>query len=109
MTNNDALMVSFKILSYLKKTLEEGQKVSLDILNGVTIGINEVYLSSVMDMLEEKGYIKGLIKNQTKDGTFYMYQGVQITLDGIEYLEENTTMKKAYKVAKELKDWIPFL
>ncbi|WP_260312134.1 YjcQ family protein [Lactococcus lactis] len=30
-----------------------------------------------------------------------------MTIKGIEYLDENSMMKKAYKTLKELKDWIP--
>ena len=32
---------------------------------------------------------------------------VRITTKGIEYLEDNSKMKQAYKILKEIKDWIP--
>ena len=32
-----------------------------------------------------------------------------LTTKGYEFLEENSSMKKSYKIAKEIKDWIPGL
>ena len=32
---------------------------------------------------------------------------VRITTKGIGYLEDNSKMKQAYKILKEIKDWLP--
>ena len=61
-------------------------------------------------MLMDDGYIKGLKFTHTKTGTIVSNMDrVYITSDGLQYLEENTMMKKAYKIFKEVRDWLPLM
>lgn len=66
--------------------------------------------NSLLVLLEQDGYIKGL------DATFYVGDSAprvsippmpRITLKGLEYLQENTMMKKAARALKGLHDILP--
>ncbi len=64
-----------------------------------------------MAMLLNEGYIAG---GQIWNALDYRYPRVvlarpEITLKGLEYLEENTLMRKAANLAKGIKDTIPGL
>lgn len=67
--------------------------------------------SRIMAMLLKEGYIEG---GQAWNAMDCGYPHValtrpEITLKGLEYLEENTLMKKAADLAKGIKDTIPGL
>ncbi len=55
----------------------------------------------------DNGLIKGAIVKPTKTTRILYLNDMYITMKGIEYLQENSMMKKTYKILKELKDWIP--
>lgn len=62
----------------------------------------------LMILLQKKGYVEGVLYTQTLSDRFPKITDisrVSITLDGIEYVEENSTMKKigeALKMAGEI-------
>lgn len=107
-SNNDFFTVAYKILSYLKWCYEDGQTPDPDILNAGTFNIGNVQFGNTLQMLSEHGYISGVRFKNTKMGTTYSaLQNAKITIEGLQYLAENTMMKKAYKVFKEVRDWLP--
>ena len=78
-----------------------------------TLDINKLKISEhrlhlLLDELIEKGYIKGISVHYSLSG----YSGLSInnprlTLDGLDFLENNSSMKKAYKLLKEAREWLP--
>lgn len=57
----------------------------------------------LMIMLQKKGYVEGVVYTQTLSDRFphiVDIDRVSITLDGIEYVEENSTMKKIGEMLK---------
>lgn len=61
-------------------------------------------------MLLDKNLIKGVIIKKYQDGdSVLVLNDIKITLDGLQYLEENSIMKKMYKLAKGIKDVTPFI
>lgn len=62
-------------------------------------------------MLLEDGYIKGVSLKPAIQGQTIIcnIQDTYATSSGLQYLIENSMMHKAYKVFKEVRDWIPFL
>lgn len=70
--------------------------------------ISERRLFLNLDNLIEDGYIKGLtlipdLKNQYS----VSISNPRLTTKGLLFLEENSTMKRAYNTLKEIKGWIP--
>ena len=110
MAHNDYFTVAYKILSYLKYCYEEGQNPDLDILDAPTFKISNNQFYKTLMMLMDDGYIQGLKFTPTKTGTIVSNMDrVYITSDGLQYLEENTMMRKAYKIFKEVRDWLPLM
>ena len=60
-------------------------------------------------MLLEDGYIKGVSLSPTIQGQTIInnIQDTYATSAGLQYLVENSMMKKVYNVSKEVRDWIP--
>lgn len=84
---------------FVLKALEEGKESRLN-EPGISLDLRDEYL---LDMQEE-GLIKGL--KATKDR---VAGHPKITLLGEQYLSDNNKLNKAYNVAKEVRDWLPFL
>lgn len=68
--------------------------------------INEKQLNSLLLELVEENYIKDF-QVIFSDGKSFTSGIPRLSLKGLLFLEENTTMKKAYRFLKESKDWIP--
>lgn len=110
MSNNNYFTVAYKILSYLKYCYEHGIAPDPDFLNADTFNISKVQFLNTLKMLTDDGSIAGLKFHATTTGLVVVgMQSIHVTSKGLEYLAENTMMKKAYRVFKEVKDWAPFL
>lgn len=61
-----------------------------------------------MEMMSDCGYIKGveITRDITGDRNVDC-RYIQITLKGLEYLQENSIMRKIYKAAAGISDLIP--
>ena len=97
--------VIYKILKYLESTLDTGE-VDRRIFNSKAFGVSENRFYALLKMLEDEGYITGVIL----DCDIYLeakMDNPKITLKGLEYLEDNSVMKKVAAALKELKSAIP--
>ncbi|MBI1720649.1 head protein [Lactobacillus crispatus] len=106
---NNYFNVAYKILLYLKYCYENGTDVNPDVLSPDNIGISEKQFVLTLQMLLEDGYIKGVSLKSTIQGPTIIcnIQNTYATSSGLQYLVENSMMTKAYKVSKEIRDWIP--
>lgn len=106
---NNYFNVAYKILIYLKYCYENGISVDPDILSPDNIGISEKQFILTLQMLLEDGYIKGVSLSPTIQGPTIInnIQDTYATSAGLQYLVENSMMKKVYNVSKEVRDWIP--
>ena len=70
--------------------------------------VSEERYNRYLEMLADVGYIKGvpITKNITGE-TQIDADEVRITLKGLEYLQENSIMRKMYQTAKGIKEIIP--
>lgn len=110
MSHNNYFSIAYKILSYLKYCYEHGEDPDLNILNASTFEISSNQFYRTLQMLMDDGYIKGLKFTPTKSGNIVNgLDRICITSNGLQYLEENSMMKKAYKIFKEVKDWLPLI
>ena len=72
--------------------------------------ISKHRLELFLEELVDKNYIKGLTVRHSINGNPIISIGnPRLTLDGLDFLENNSSMKKAYKFLKEAKEWIPGL
>lgn len=111
MSNNDFFAVTYKILNYLKYCYENGINPDPNVLNADNFNIGNVQFANTLQMLSDHGYISGLKFHSTStNGTVVGgVQNAKITMEGLQYLAENTMMQKAYKIFKEVRDWLPHL
>lgn len=96
----------FKIIYKILKILSDSMDLDeLDVrrLSPKSLGINENRRNSILEMLKEEGYVKGFESVQyigDRSAHIDDLSNIKITLKGLEYLSENSLMKKAADIAK---------
>ncbi len=101
----------YKILNYLYECLKKGIHVDLaEFIRDCNLeNVSEQYWQSVIEELDQHGYIKGVIIKSTKTQKIVLLKdNFGITLEGVEYLQENSMMSKvkdllgsSYEIALE--------
>lgn len=105
MTDNFSII--FKILSTLERAMDYPE-LDISALDAKKLKVSEERWCRYIEMLADAGYIKGAsIREDISGDTVVDCDGIRITLKGLEYLAENSFMKKAYKAAKGIADIIP--
>ncbi|MCQ2007933.1 YjcQ family protein [Limosilactobacillus fermentum] len=56
--------------------------------------------------MSDHNYIEGVTFTHTKEGVLYSFQDARITIEGLEYLAENSMMQKAFRIFKSFKEWL---
>lgn len=85
----------YKILSILQKSMD------YEVIDN--LGITEPKRKALLGMLLKNGYVEGFqVIQYIGDPTPNIegLEGIRITLKGLEYLEENSLMQKAARLAK---------
>ena len=97
---------NFKIIYKILKILESSMDYEVfDVqrISASALGITDVRLKKVLKILLENGYVSGFeVKKYIGDPheNIIGLENIQITLRGLEYLEENSLMRKAAELAK---------
>lgn len=103
----DNFVIIYRILKILEKSMDfEG----LDIvsISAERLGVTQNRWQAIFKMLLDNGYVEGMQVYGSADGSISITCDTpRITLKGLEYLEENSMMKKAYRLAKGIKDITP--
>lgn len=102
-------MKNFKIIYLILKALEKGMdnvSVDEDIISPESFGISEERFNKILLALEDEGYIAGLVKINTIGMRGIRYEDMRITIKGLEYLENNAMMNKAFRAIKGIREII---
>lgn len=103
----DNFKVIYRILRYLEKAMDYDEP-DMDCISAEVLGLSMQRWTSIMEMLATEGYISGLTVKRSIDGEALLsITSPRITLKGLEYLQENSLMKKAADIAKGIADIIP--
>lgn len=102
----DNFKVIYKILRMLEEALDYDE-FDKSLMTPELLGVSENRLNSILRMLQESGYITGIIYRNGLSGV--KLNKPEITLKGLEYLEENSTMKKVAGLLKGIKETVPGL
>lgn len=98
----------YKILTALEAAMD---CTNFDILDEsrTRIGVSDVRLYRILEMLQDAGLIKNAkIKTDLTGDVFILNsEQIRITLKGLEYLQENSIMRKMYNAAKGIADLVP--
>ena len=102
----DNFSVIYKILNILEKAMDY-ENFDKSAISSEQLKISENRWKSIIEMLADNEYIKGVIISRSFDTTNVNIDSIRITLKGLEYLNDNTLMKRVgrtLKGVKELKD-----
>lgn len=87
-----------------------GNKADLQAISTARLKIPEGHLLDILSDLLDEGYVKGFKILETKTGRCILsLEDIGITMRGIEYLQDNSKMKKVHEALKEVRDWVPGL
>lgn len=104
-------MDNFKILYRILRILEEAmdmEEFDSARISPEALKISETRWCNLMEMLSDEGYVKGIKITRSVNGQILSNQSnIRITLKGLEYLNENSFMKKAANLVKGVSDFIP--
>lgn len=105
MAKDDYFVLAAKILVYLYSKLKGKATKDISYLSPRTkdFPIEQDYFEYVLLQLEKQGYIENLYVQKHWGGQIVkVTEDLQITPDGIEYLQENSMMKKVFSTVKDL-------
>lgn len=104
-------MDNVRIIYRILKTLEAGmdaEEFDRRSISAETLHVSEQRLLSLLRMLAKAGLIEGVYIDVDAAGNFMVSESrPRLTLKGLEYLNENSLMQRAVKMAKGIKDSIP--
>lgn len=96
----DNFRVIYRILRYLEKALDYDEP-NMDCISAKALKLSDQRWMALMEMLSKEGYIDGFSVQRPVDGSILISSSTpRITLKGLEYLQENSLMKKAAELAK---------
>lgn len=101
--------VIYKILRTLQKWRGR-EDFEVELISAKKMKMEYADWEQLMIELQDAGYIKGLVYTQTLSDMFpHICEPIKprITMQGIEYLEENGFMKKAADTLKAIGEFIP--
>ena len=105
--NMDNFRAVYKILTALEKAMDLPEFDVMEI-GPDALGVSKERWSRYFEMMADVGYIKGVTFRANVLGeTVANAKNIRITLKGLEYLQENSIMRKIYNAAKGVVDIIP--
>lgn len=108
----------FRILKAIDTSYENNSFSYNETFNLEKLNISERKFNAILIDLIKEGYIDGFtfepsnpvlksVTLQRKEPTIFIAYTPRLTIKGMIFLEENTTMKKVYNFLKETKGWFP--
>lgn len=103
---SESIKLIYKILKILEKSMDYPE-FDIDKLSPEALGTSLNRRNAILEMLLKKGYIDGIaIKKYVDKESILGLGNIKITVDGLEYLEDNSLMKKASNIAKGIAEII---
>ncbi len=100
----DNFQAVYKILSALEKAMDFPE-FDISQIGADKLGVSRERWTRYIEMMVDVGYIKGVrVFESVVSGTQVEDEGIRITLKGLEYLQENSIMKRIYKTLKGVKE-----
>ena len=110
MAKDDIFRIIYIILKELYENKKDGKRTPKEYISAERFNIPDSYWLDIISELIKNEYIKGVKVFHTKTGRLISgIEEIDITLKGIEYLQENSMMKKVYNFLKDVKDIAPGL
>lgn len=102
----DNMKIVYKVLSEVDKQMDD---ISFDesFIKGLKVSDNRV--NKIIETLLDEGYLTGIKISKSKTGNIVMFMSPRLTIKGMEFLQENSTMQKIKNGLKDVKDITPFI
>ncbi len=112
MTHDDMPVIMYKTLACLYDCMNRGVDPQRSMLShdGSMLSIPYRYWARIVAELAGRGYVTGF--TATKDiagGPIVDIRNPEITFEGVEFLQENSAMRRALEFLKDAKSALPFL
>lgn len=105
----ESLTLMYKILRALEKAMKL-EEFDPAMIGPDVLGVNRALWEKCLKLLIEDGYVDGVeFKEYISGACILRLDGAHITMRGLEYLEENGTMRKIANALKGIKDAVPFV
>jgi len=110
MARNNYFRLCYVILTMLREYFEKGERTDIVPIRE-KCGIPDKYWQNVCAMMYGDGLIDNvkIIKEWGGSIAFFSVENMMITSRGLQYLEENSLMKKAHNILKGIKEVTPGL
>lgn len=109
MAQNDMHVVMYKILAYVYSCMKEGVEPDKDRISAQALEIPLEYWKQIVRELVDHGYLTGASVASTTCGLSVSVGKARVTMDGVEFLMENSMMAKARQFLIDAKSAIPFV
>ena len=110
MPKDDIFRIIYTILKELYEHKKSGTQTPREDIGPERFQIPVGYWISILSELVDNGFVSGVKIRDTKTGKVISgLDDIDITLKGVEYLQENSMMQKVYNVVKGIKDIAPGL
>lgn len=86
------------------KELEQGNEP-----NKSDYGLDLEQWGELSELIKDEGYAKNVIIQRDGIGNpviYVRYSSAKVTMDGFEFIEQNSGLAKTYKGIKEIRDWL---
>ena len=104
-------MDNFKTIYKILKALEQSmdyEEFDADMISPEILGITRERRDKLLIEMQNEGYIRGICVKQYMNGNdIVKFKRPEITIKGLEYLSENSMMKKAANLIKGIAEIIP--
>lgn len=103
----DNFKAVYKILTALEKAMDLPE-FDISQVGPEALGVTQERWNRYIEMMADLGYIKGItLRKDITGGTLVEAGNARITLKGLEYLQENSIMRKLYNTARGITELIP--
>ena len=103
----DNFRIIYRILHYLERAMDYDEP-DLSQISAEKFSLTEQRWTAIMEMLAREKYVDGISVKRSADGEAVLSISTpRITLRGLEYLQENSMMKKAANLVRGVAEFIP--
>lgn len=112
MSRDDMHVVMYKILAYTYRCMKRGEAFDESKITpgGELVGpLPDEYWYQIVEQLVDAGYLKGVVCYRPDCVPTVLFRDPSVTLDGVQFLQENSMMRKALDFLEKTKSAAPFL
>ncbi|MFR1318233.1 YjcQ protein [Peptostreptococcus anaerobius] len=102
----DNMKVVYKVLAEVDKQMDN---IDFDESFIKNLKVSDNRINKIIESLVEDGYLTGIKISKSKTGNIVMFINPRLTIKGMEFLQENSTMQKIKNGLKDVKDITPFI